>query len=65
MRPTGPKIDAIGLFTGQIGYAWNNVLFYVKGGAAVTDDKYSTFFTATGVEYNRQRAKPAGVALSA
>ena len=31
------KIDAFGLFTGQVGYAWNNVLFYVKGGAAVTD----------------------------
>ena len=34
------KIDAFGLFTGQVGYAWNNVLWYVKGGAAVTDDKY-------------------------
>ena len=31
------KIDAFGLFTGQIGYAWNNALLYVKGGAAVTD----------------------------
>ena len=47
------KIDAIGLFTGQVGYAWNNVLWYVKGGAAVTDNKYSTFFTATGVVYNQ------------
>jgi outer membrane immunogenic protein len=35
------KIDAIGLFTGQVGYAWNNVLGYVKGGAAVTHDKYN------------------------
>jgi len=35
------KIEAFGLFTGQVGYAWNNVLWYVKGGAAVTDDKYS------------------------
>jgi outer membrane immunogenic protein len=35
------KIDAIGLFTGQVGYAWNNVLFYAKGGAALTHDKYS------------------------
>jgi outer membrane immunogenic protein len=35
------KIDAIGLFTGQVGYTWNNVLGYVKGGAAVTHDKYS------------------------
>ena len=37
------KIDAIGLFTGQVGYAWNNVLWYVKGGAAVTSDKYNGF----------------------
>src|SRR6202022_1469012 len=29
------KIDAFGLVTGQVGYAWNNALFYVKGGAAV------------------------------
>jgi outer membrane immunogenic protein len=35
------KITAIGLFTGQVGYAWNNVLWYVRGGAAVTDDNYS------------------------
>jgi outer membrane immunogenic protein len=28
------KIDAIGLFTGQVGYAWNNVLWYVKGGSS-------------------------------
>ncbi len=34
------KIEAFSLFTGQVGYAWNNVLWYVKGGAAVTDDKY-------------------------
>ena len=35
------KIDAIGLFTGQVGYAGNNVLWYAKGGAAVTDNKYT------------------------
>jgi outer membrane immunogenic protein len=38
------KTDAFGLFTGQIGYSWNNVLLYVKGGAAVTDNKYSGIF---------------------
>lgn len=38
------KLDAIGLFTGQVGYAWNNVLWYVKGGAAVTHDKYNGQF---------------------
>ncbi len=47
------KIDAIGLFTGQVGYAWNNVLWYVKGGAAVTDNKYSSFFTATNIVFNQ------------
>jgi outer membrane immunogenic protein len=46
------KIDAIGLFTGQVGYAWNNVLWYVRGGAAVTDNQYSSFFTATNVVFN-------------
>jgi outer membrane immunogenic protein len=34
------KVDAFGLFTGQVGWAANNVLLYVKGGAAVTADKY-------------------------
>ena len=47
------KIDALGLFTGQVGYAWNNVLWYVKGGAAVSDNKYSSFFTASGVVFNQ------------
>lgn len=47
------RVDAIGLFTGQIGYAWNSVLWYVKGGAAVTNNKYSTFFTANNVIYNQ------------
>jgi outer membrane immunogenic protein len=40
------RIDAIGLFTGQVGYAWNALLLYAKGGAAVTNDKYDTFLTA-------------------
>ena len=39
------KIDAFGLFTGQIGYAWDRALFYVKGGAAVTDNKYTSITT--------------------
>jgi outer membrane immunogenic protein len=41
------KMDAFGLFTGQVGYAWNNVLFYVKGGAAVVDDSYSMVANAS------------------
>jgi outer membrane immunogenic protein len=35
------KIDALGLLTGQIGYAWNNLLWYGKAGGAVTHDTYS------------------------
>jgi outer membrane immunogenic protein len=42
------RLDAFGLFTGQIGYAWNNVLAYVKGGAAVVDNRYDVF-DPTGV----------------
>jgi outer membrane immunogenic protein len=43
------KIDAFGLFTGQIGYAWSNALLYVKGGAAVTDSRYDIRNAATNV----------------
>src|SRR6266581_4410840 len=46
------KIEAFGLFTGQVGYAWNNVLWYVKGGAAVTDDKFRGTVTATGALFD-------------
>ena len=46
------KIDAFGLFTGQIGYAWNNVLLYVKGGAAVTNDKYTGIDIPTGLVFD-------------
>ena len=42
------KIDAFGLLTGQVGYAWNSALLYVKGGAAVVGDKYNTTVIATG-----------------
>jgi outer membrane immunogenic protein len=42
------KIDAFGLFTGQIGYAWNNTLFYAKGGAAVTDNRNAIYGAGGG-----------------
>jgi len=47
------RMDAFGLFTGHVGYAWNNVLGYVKGGAAVTDNRYSGLVTASGVVVDR------------
>jgi outer membrane immunogenic protein len=46
------RIDAFGLFTGQVGYAWNNVLWYVKGGGAVTANKYRGTVTATGAVFD-------------
>ena len=44
------KIDSFGLITGQVGYAWNNVLLYVKGGAAVVGAKYDVFSTVSGAQ---------------
>lgn len=43
------KLDGFGLFTGQLGYAWNNALLYVKGGAAVTNRDYYFVSDATGL----------------
>jgi len=48
------RIDAFGLFTGQVGYAANNVLFYVKGGAAVTDNRYEGVFAGTVIDRAEQ-----------
>jgi outer membrane immunogenic protein len=45
---TNVKTDGIGLFTGQIGWAWNAALLYVKGGAAVTDNSFTILDTVTG-----------------
>jgi outer membrane immunogenic protein len=48
---TGTRTNGIGLFTGQIGYAWNATLLYLKGGAAVTDNSafINTFPGGVGV----------------
>jgi outer membrane immunogenic protein len=53
---TRTKTDAIGLFTGQLGWAWNQALVYVKGGAAVTDNRFSIFDTVTGFEFDSANA---------
>jgi outer membrane immunogenic protein len=50
------KVDAFGLFTGQIGYAFNNILVYAKGGAAVVSDKYSNTFTPAALIVQNGRA---------
>jgi outer membrane immunogenic protein len=43
------RVDAFGLFTGQAGVAFNNALLYVRGGAAVTSDRYRTYVTGTSI----------------
>ena len=64
--PTSRKIDAFGLFTGQVGYAANNVLFYVKGGAAVTDDHFRVIFTpGSRAQLPTASTTPVGAARSA
>ena len=60
---TRTKTSGIGLFTGQIGYAWNASLLYVKGGAAVTDNRFSILDTPSGVELAAQSATRWGAAL--
>lgn len=36
-------VSTFGLFTGQIGYAWNTALLYFKGGGAVVADRNDIF----------------------
>lgn len=56
------RVDAFGLFTARVGYAFNNVLLYVKGGAAVAADRYDTYVTLNPA-INGTASKPVGVAL--
>ncbi len=56
------KLEAFGLFTGQIGYAWNNALFYVKGGAAVVDDRNDILFADTVIARSGSNTRWGGTA---
>jgi outer membrane immunogenic protein len=38
-------VDAFGLFTGQLGYAINTALLYVKGGGALTANRFDVLTT--------------------
>jgi outer membrane immunogenic protein len=44
------KVDSFGLFTGQIGYAVDRALFYVNGGAAVVDNKFTSITAGVGID---------------
>ncbi|MBN9604190.1 MAG: porin family protein [Afipia felis] len=54
-------IDSFGLFTGQVGYAWDNVLLYAKGGAAVVGLKYSNPQISPPRDYNGSVTRWGGV----
>jgi outer membrane immunogenic protein len=43
------RIDALGLFTGQVGYAWGRSLLYFKGGAAFVGGRYNDVIAGSGV----------------
>jgi outer membrane immunogenic protein len=60
---TRVRTDGIGLFTGQIGYAWNATLLYVKGGAAVTSNTFSILDTPTGTSLASASATRWGAAI--
>jgi outer membrane immunogenic protein len=45
----GSKIDGLGLFTGQFGFAWDTWLLYAKAGAAVTSNNFFVNSTVTGI----------------
>src|SRR6195952_4473169 len=46
------KVTGVGLFTGQVGYAFDAALLYVKGGAAVTRNSLLQSGTIGGVGLN-------------
>lgn len=56
------RVDAFGLFTGQVGYAWNNALFYAKGGAAVTGSRYDVLFAGATIVSAKENANWGGTA---
>jgi outer membrane immunogenic protein len=43
------KLDGVGLFTGQWGFAWDTWMWYVKGGAAVTSNRFDITSTIGGI----------------
>jgi outer membrane immunogenic protein len=47
------KVTGLGLFTGQVGYAWSAALLYLKGGAATTRNSLlqATTFGGVGLNY--------------
>lgn len=51
----GTNVDAFGLFTGRLGYAFDNVLLYAKGGAAVQSIDFTQSNITGAVATNQTR----------
>lgn len=49
------KVAGLGLFTGQLGYTWTNVLLYVKAGGAVTKSNYDGSISGTELGFDSSR----------
>lgn len=61
------RVDRFGVFTGQIGYAVNSALIYLKGGGAVTSNKFTAvnnnFPTLTAVASDTRWGGAVGIGL--
>lgn len=55
---TNRKTDAVGLFTGQIGFSFNSALFYVKGGAGATNTQTTLGTGNNAITLNTVRFGP-------
>lgn len=62
---TSTTVDSLGLITGQLGYAANAALFYLKGGAAVTGNHYDLTVTASGADVASASSTRWGAAVGA
>jgi outer membrane immunogenic protein len=49
------RLNALGLFTGQAGYAWKDALLYAKAGAAVADLRWESAVDTT--HYEREKVR--------
>ena len=59
------RVDAFGLFTGQLGYSFGPTLLYVKGGGAVVGQRYDIASVATGATFFTGRDTRVGAAVGA
>ena len=57
---TGPRSMGSALVTGQVGYAWSNVLFYVKGGAIAAPATGMKASSLRPASFSTRRARRAG-----